>query len=501
MEIGAINTLIKKIPILERVEHKTLDGEIAVTKSLFDQLRITQNPHTPDSQRSHAWQTALDLVTDKRIVQQQVLQNVQPAQYKEPIIDKSIVDDRVLESYSPELHSLLSTGKTDTYAAFAIIEYFLRTNYHGLDTSQIRTLGQLFRPRGQNEAFSAYKGAIETAAATIQIPGKNSEETWIMRREIMDMLEITDHIWNKQLSHVKGKTIHITDLMRISADALRTVHATATFTGAQRVIERDRLLFKETEIPQYRNIARDSFALFLSRPDILLSMLTNQNERSFEEDFQKLLRLPESIHIKGIEHIPKDGSALIAFSHMNAWKDPRMPPNWELVTLISQVRRRRNDTIGLMAYLSYFQETAPQALQKLTRKLINETVKRAKETYNIQFLEVQPKHIRELMQQTRTMTDDKHIVLMAPEGIAAREILRPKRGIGSIARLTNAPVIGVAFREEQNASGRFDHSIIFTQPLRYGDFPQDTEQQFADRIMKGIAKELPEEQQGIFRLQ
>jgi len=151
--------------------------------------------------------------------------------------------------------------------------------------------------------------------------------------------------------------------------------------------------------------------------------------------------------------------------------------------------------------LSYFQETSPKALQKLTRKLINETVKRAKETYNIQFLEVQPTHIRELMQQTRTMTDDKHIVLMAPEGIAAREILRPKRGIGSMARLTNAPVIGVAFREEQNASGRFDHSIIFTQPLRYGDFPQDTEQQFADRIMKGIAKELPEEQQGFFRLQ
>lgn len=498
------HALLRRQPEL-RLPSSTLDQEFALTHTVFLDVHAAQQQTLSPAERTQRWEHALDVITDKRFVYQQVMQNLRPAQYHETIIDKStVVDDVVLASFSPELHTLITTKQTDTYAAFAMVDYFLRTNRHHLNPEQITEIARLFRPRPASEPFPSYKLSIDQKVQDFAISGKTPEETWVIEREIMDMLEITDHIWIKYLAHQRGKTINITDLMRISSDALRAVHATDTFIGAQQINERDRLLFLETESLHYRNLVKESVLLGLSRPDVLLSMLISPRGRNFAIDFQRLLRLPDVLPTQGLEHIPYGGPVIIAFSHMNSWRDPTIPPNWELTSLIGTLRRRRYDAIGLMAYLSYFQETAPPILQNIARRIINETVKRAKSAYGIHFLEVKPKQRTDLLHNTIEMLDQGHVVLIAPEGAAAKEIIRPKRGLGTIARISEAPVIGVAFREDQLPDGHFKHTVIFTPPQRYSEFQgngsqKDQDQQFADQIMRSIAMQLPEDQRGIFR--
>lgn len=482
-----------------------LEQELKSTKTLFDAVRLAQNPTVPIEKRGEAWTQALDVVTDKRYVKQQVMQNVQPAQYHEPIIDTSMIDTRIIENYSSELSSLLSQGKTDTHASFAIVEYFLRTNYHHLNGEQITALAQTFRPRQLQESFQSYKTAIEHGNQTLVLPDKTADESWVIRRETMDLLEITDHIKTKYLAGLKGKTIHISDLMRVSADALHTVHTAGSFMGAQRINEQDRMLCSGAEISSYRNINKETIGLCLTRPDVLLSMVLTQQPRDFGRDIQRLLRLPESIQVVGRENIPSDGPILIAFSHMNAWKDAKIPPNWEMTKMIEQIRSRRTDTIGLMSYINYFKETAPAPVKPIINWFIDEAIKKANEWYGIAMLEVNPLRTQKLLQETMGMLGQGHAVLLSPEAAPAREVLRPKRGIGSMARLSGSPVLGVAFREDKRSDGTFNHSVIFTQPHIYeeqslqGNTPKEKEQAFADMIMRDIAFSLPEEQRGVFR--
>lgn len=492
-------------------EFNPLAQENRMTQHIYQIVQQSRNLRLPIKDRANAWKSALDLATNKQAIVTNVNQNIRPAQYNEPLIDNSsIVDGRILESYCPPLKALVDKGEINTQAAYAILEHFLRTGYHGLDTDQIIALARQFPPQRPNQSFAEYKTSVEQINSTKVIPNRTAEESWIIGREIMDLLEITDHIRKKYLQkHAGKKTIFITDLMRISAEALRTVHLASTRLGAAEIRKRDDVLLASSQSLKYRDINTESSLSALLRPDVLLPMILSPSPRNFSADTESILRLQGKIGIEGAEFMPNSGPIIIAFSHMNRWKDQKVPPNWDMAKLLQEVLKRRSfGSVALVAYINYFKETASKPLRAIASKLVDSIANRAQKAYGIQVIDVadyDQQKVHGFVDQARGALANGKAVLISPEGVPAREIVKPKRGVGMLARMSGANVVGVAFREDMLQDGTFRHKMIVTHPRHYvqhripGRTIKEKDQTFADAVMRDIAHQLPKDQRGIFR--
>lgn len=483
--------------------------ESHITKSIYGDIKKSMDARFPLRERNESWGKSLRNVVEKRSVRIAVNQNLRPAFFGETSIDKShLIDDRVLESYSPALKGVVDRWETNPQAAFAILEYFLRNKYHNLTDDQAVAAARLFPAQAPGMSFETYKTNVEGMIQNQLIPGKSSEESWIMKREIMDMIEIADTIKRRYVDGKKRKTISITDLMRISAGSLRQIHQCNNLAGAVAVNKADEVMLKSPEARKYRVHNGIFERRFLTNPTFILSAVVFGRQRNIAKDMEQIAKIPSSIQIEGMENIPANGSALIAFSHMDRWKDKNVIPHWEIAKMVQAIARKRpGQELNLIAYINYLKETAPRFLKRFAPGLVDKAVARVKKVYGINLIDVAAggSKLFNFVDDAKDALTKGQVVMLSPEGIPAMEVLKPMRGIGMLARASGAPVVGVAFREDRLPDGKFVQKVIFTPPQRYeaGQLPgrglKDKDQAFSDSIMRSIASKLPEEQRGIFR--
>ncbi|MBI3576571.1 1-acyl-sn-glycerol-3-phosphate acyltransferase [Candidatus Gottesmanbacteria bacterium] len=483
--------------------------EVKLTTQLYKYVQLARSKSLDVNLRNNAWISALEVITEKNFISAQVkqhLQNTYGKELSEKVSRSPIIDDRVLTSFSTKLRHMVDDGEVDTEAAFAILEYFLRTKYHNLLPEQVVGLAKQFPPR-RNVPFHVYKQRVELIAAESVIPGKSLEESWLMRREVMDMLEITHNIKQRYLTTFRNKTISIVDLMRISADALRTVHKASSRLGTQEITERDRLFLSGKIVRKAREPEKETALKLLKHPDILLGFLFTKHPRDFLKDAERVLQIPSNIQVEGVENIPVSGPVIVAFSHMNNWKDRTIPPYWEMAKMIMELQKHRGTTdIALAIWLGHFKHVASESMGKRAAQSIDALGEKIQERYGIEIIDVSKKAPRfegfmEVSQ--RALAADKAI-LISPEGVPANEVVKPKRGIGMLARMSGVPVVGVAFVEELQPDRSFYHKVVFTPLRRYSFFRipgttlKEKDQWFADAVMRDIAHQLPVEKRGVF---
>lgn len=476
--------------------------EIKQQPSIHSEIQLTRRLHDAVNQPKE-WKSALNIVTDKYFVRLGTYQSYRFAEFNQPIIDDCpLVDGRIMEAYSPLLQEMIHSGKTDTQAGYAILELFLRTNYHALSPEQITELASHFQQRLPNETFEQYQQRIEKGIGSFTLPEKTDQESWVIQREIMDILEISDHINNKYLSKLKNRTIFITDLMRISSDALQTAHEAITMIGSQNITQRDMILLSGKETPIHRRLM--TFQKLITRPEWLFSIFANKH-RDLVADIDKMLHFEGNFQVIGSENIPSSGPVIIAFSHMTTWRDPTAPDNWEMAKLIQHIRQVRPDIFSLIMYTKYFSDCVPKFLQPIANSLIEIGKKKASHWYGMEIIDVSNGNIASFIQSSLSTLTNGRPLLISPEGVAAKEIVPPQRGLGTLARLSGAPTVGVAFKEEKQPDGTFIHQIIITPPQLYeehtlpGSSPKEKEISFAHNIMRSIAQQLPISQRGIYR--
>ena len=478
-----------------------------LTERIHNNIQRCQNSQLPNEERTKAWEGALQLTVNKRLVAKATLQALRPAEYHEQTIDKSLIDDRILEGYIPTLKHFVDSGQVDPTAAFGIVEFFLRTKYRNLNPEQTEALFRLFPPKNPQRLFKDYKVATEAAAQTALVPGMDPQQSWETRREVMDLMEIADLLNQSYLRGAYGKTIYISDLMKASALALRLVHQADSPAGVELIKQNDRSMARSTtETVRYRNLKRETTASLMKRPDLVLAFLLGTRPRNFQADTEALFSLGERVNVQGAENIPQTGSVIIAFSHLERWKDRSIPVGWEKAAMVQQVKQKRPDKgLSLIAYLNYYKETAPWMLRGVVDKLTRRVAFQLKRQYGVEVIDVNGyklDNLKDFINQTQAALQREQAVLISPEGIPAPEVVKPKRGLGMLARMSKAPVVGVAFREDQIHNGSFNHTIIFRPPQYYrserGVSNQEQDQRFAEMIMKDIASQLPPEQRGIY---
>lgn len=506
MVSGELLSILSPDLYVENALHK----EHKINKQIYEKIQINRNSQLDPRFKGDNWQEILQLVTSKKKTGMEIGQSLRPALLREPVIDISyVVDRRVLGSYSPELIDLLNSNQANPEAIFAVLEYFMRDKYHNLSGSQAREVASLFPPTHPNEDFDKYKQRVDLVIQDRNISGKDPGESWIIKREVFDMLEIVDNIKKTHLPQKPGKkTIFITDLMRVAGNALRTAHEASSRMGVQRINARDEQLFKSPEVPRYRNMYGETMKRLLARPDLFLLLAGFSGQRNLVEDFEKIFRYPETIQVEGTEHIPKTGGMIVAFSHFDQSRDATVPPNWELTKMLQTLTQTRAKAdINLVAYLTYFVDITPPKLQPMVRKLIDKATQKAEKAYGIKFVDVAahgPK-MNKFMNDTLSSLQKGELVVLSPEGVPAREVLEPKRGVGTLARMSHAPVVGIAFREDQLADGSFVHKMIITPPIKYresiipGKGYKEKDQAFANAVMRDVAHQLPKEQRGVFK--
>lgn len=199
-------------------------SESAVNRSLHDRVMRCQNGSIPLIERGNAWKDALSLVGRKEYFQAKISQAQRPSLNGEGSVVRSAADDWTLAAVSPELQQAMAQGQVSDRAAFALSEYFIKSGYHGLNTSQLLELARAFPPQMSSETFEAYKQRVEAPPAETVVSGREPHENWEMRREILDVLEIANNIQTSSLNSQFGKTIDLRYFIPIAAEALRLVH-------------------------------------------------------------------------------------------------------------------------------------------------------------------------------------------------------------------------------------------------------------------------------------
>ena len=490
-------------------DSNNLKRENTVTEGIYANVQTCINNALPLDTRRAAWKKALQLVTKKQQVTIPLGQRLRPTDFNEPVMDKSFIDDRILEGFSPRLKTMVDRQEVNPQAAFAIVEYFLRPRYHGLSDEQAAEFARIFPPKPPNVPLTTYMSRIEAKTQKFTVSGKNAEESWTMKREIFDLIEIVDHIQRSYLSFAYGKTIYISDLMKISAEALHTIHMAGTRYGVKKVMQNDAKLLSGNELTLYRIPGDETNSQIIRNPDVFLAMLLSRSPRDFTKDAERVFKLPKDIVIEGAEHIPVTGPAIIAFSHAEWWKDPSIALNWEKLKMIETIKQRRHSKdIYLVAYLSYFKNSVPKILRGVYGKLINSVVKGIESSYSVHLIDIDQSDteiMKRFIKQAGDVLKQGHLLLISPEGLPAPEPLKPLRGVGALARTSQKPVVGVAFREDKLPNGSFLHKVIFTPPVFYntnalpGISLKEKDQAFADSVMRNIAQCLPQSQRGIYR--
>lgn len=485
-----------------------LERERKINSRLHQHVQDTMNEARPIPDRSNSWKKALESVVEKGVIKTRANQVLRPAEYQEPLIDRSPIDDRILEAVSPELKKLTESGTVNPQAIFAITEYFSKTGYHNLTSEQAVELAKCFPQKQQTSPFDQYKKAAEEDISNKTITGKNPSESWVMRREIMDILEISDLITKSYYKSSIGKTVYISDLIKVAVEGLRMVHQSSTEAGHAELNVKDKIFLRSQESSRFRNIKNETVIRLLRNPFVLLSLMSSNNPRSFENDMGKIFKSNTEIQIEGEENIPAEGSCIVAFSHAERWRDPQVASYWEKVALVSSLQKRRRDKkLSLVAYINYFKETAPNSIKSWYKNAVDGAAEKLKTLYGINVIDIDPRDrakMKNFQQQSEQILNSGGLILISPEGLPAPEVLKPQRGFGLLAHKSKAPVVGAAFVEDKLPNGKFVHKLIFTPPRRYtnqipGASLGDKHQAFADQIMRDIASNMPLEQRGVFR--
>lgn len=486
-----------------------LKQEGQINNQIYRFVTSSMDASLPPMERGRAWGEALKEVVKKKAISYEVVHSQRSVQYGENIVDLSLTDRRILEGFSPELKRAAEKGETNPQAAFAIVEYYLKPSFRNLLPDQAGALARAFPAKDPKISFAQYKLSVEQKNQSFVIPGRSSQESWEIKREIMDLLEIADHITKRLLSLPPKRTTFTSDLMRIAAQALRMVHLASTRLGLKRLERQDQELLESRQVPFIRNPRKDWLPRVLKNPDVSLLAFFFPSARRFEADMTKLVPNLPNIPVEGQENIPVSGPVIVAFSHIDRWRDLKVPFFWEKIKMIEQIQKHRtNRTINIAAYVRYFEETAPKIFKGATKKIINQVMLSLKNVYGIKIIDVDPWKIesnKQFLEQAQVVLRNGQPLLVSPEALPTYETLKPKRGLGMLARITGAPVVGVAFREDQLPNGSFQHRVFFTKPHIFdparllGNSQKEKDQAFADEIARSIASFLPFEQRGPFR--
>lgn len=486
-----------------------LEQEGRVNKQIYRAVTRSMNTSLPPMERGRTWGEALKEVVKKKAISYEVVHAQRSAEYGEEIVDVSLADKRILEGFSPQLKKAVEKGEANPQAAFAIVEYYLKPGFRNLLPDQVVSLARAFPPKDPKISFGQYKFNLEQKNQNLVIPGRSAQESWEIKREIMDLLEIADHITKRLLSLPPKRTIFTSDLMRITAGALQIVHMASTRLGIKRLEKQDQELLENKQVPLTRNPRKDWLPRVLKKPSIALLAFFFPSARWFEADMTKLVPSLPDIPVEGLENIPTSSPVIIAFSHIDRWRDSKIPFFWEKIKMIEQVQKRRADrTIHVVAYTKYFEETAPRVFKGIAKRTINHVLLGLRNAYGINIINVDPWKIesnKQFLEQAQAVLRNGQPLLVSPEALPTSETLKPKRGLGMLARITGVPVVGVAFREEQLPNGSFQHRVFFTKVHIFdpthlpGSSQKEKDQAFADEVARSIASFLPSEQRGPFR--
>lgn len=223
-----------------------IQREQTITRNIHQSVLQCMNTKLPPAERGNGWANALRLVGDKTVVHNEIRRAQRDISVGSEVIHRFDSDNHWLAETSPQLHELVTTNQTYDRAGFAIAQYFVIRGHHNLVPEQVSALAHAFPPRFSAETFDAYKGRVESVASDQIVPGRNTDENWLMRREILDILEITDNLERGQLQGKFGKTIGVKDITHIATNALQLVHQLATVDGLEQIQRNDTELFQET---------------------------------------------------------------------------------------------------------------------------------------------------------------------------------------------------------------------------------------------------------------
>lgn len=485
-----------------------LKRELNLTRGIYESVQVARNDSASPETKNKAWNDALEKSATKLQIQTEVKRNLRTVPKTVPLVEISgLIDYKIITRFSPELRSLLDRGEVNPIAVFGIVDYFLRSDHWQLTPEQVVSLAKMFPTKDSSTPFVTYIQEVQESIRGVALPGQTQENSDIIMHDVTDLLTITDAIERRYMSELKGKSIYITDLMRISSNALQIVYKASSRLGALELNGRDVELLSGNETLNVRNTGTELGKRLLLRPDVVVGMVSSKKTRDLAKDAEKLLRFSKSVHIEGLEHIPNTGPAIIAFSHMINWQDKNIAPLWETASLLKAVSQVKNNReIKMLAYLSHYRSVFPTELRKYFPKFFDAIVQRISKTYGIGFIDVAAggEALFNSINEAREVLKHGGIVLLSPEGVPANEVIPPQRGVGAIARTSHAPTVGVAFREDRLPDGLFQHRVIFTRPQIFSDSeyqgtPKQKDQAFADNIMRAIAQQLPVEQRGVFR--
>lgn len=476
-----------------------LSHQNILTRTIYEKMRRDHGSDVHGASRD---------VINKQEIANRLNKCIQPVERGEPMIDRSLVDDRILEGFIPELLPAVQRGEIHPTVPFVIIEHYLRNGWRGLSKEQAIMIARNFDAQQTGENFYTYRQRVEQGKANVVVQGRSLQESKDIRREVLDTMEIMELLKDKYLIHSHKKTIYLSDLVKVSVDAWRMLYEASTSLGVKRIMLRDKRLCTESSsrTTAFRSFPKELRSIISRHPLVFLGMTLSPERRIFTEDMEKLFQRP-SIVVEGVEHIPVDGPLIIAFSHNDRWYDRNISPGWEKIKMIEVLQGRRiQKNVALVAYINYFKEIIPKKIRGIGARVVDNIVHQLHKMYSINILDIDasPQRIKYFYEQARELLNRNGTILISPEGLPAPEILKPRKGVGVLARISGAPVVGVAFREDERENGTFQHKVIFTPPQRYdasqliGRSGKEKDQAFADKIMRSIALCLPEEQRGIF---
>ncbi len=227
-----------------------LGNEHSRTDTIRDGVRACMNTSLSHERRSNGWKLALQTASEKEIIKQTLASGETNRMGNEPLVSVTQQDELMLNKISSPLAYEAVNNRTDLIAGFAIGEYFMKNGYHQLSDEQAVNLSHHFPTRGTQESFEAYKQRVEASPPDNLIPGRSLNENWLMRREILDVMEIADHLATYVANERIGKKVSVVALVSAAANGLRLVHETATDTGVASVKARDEQFIQHGQIPQ-----------------------------------------------------------------------------------------------------------------------------------------------------------------------------------------------------------------------------------------------------------
>ncbi len=213
--------------------------ESEISRSIHAGVQQCMDSSLQPEERGNGWKHALSLIPQKAIFLRQLRGNMRASVSGEDTISRTSNDAQWLANISPTIQSLVNANTIYDRAGFAIAEYTIRHSNQNLTDEEQGALARAFPPRIDGEDFEAYKGRVEMQPTDNLVPGRNTADNWIMRREVLDVLEIAEQMEQQIRATIQNRTIEMRSFIGTASDALRTVHTLASADGLRQMLQRD----------------------------------------------------------------------------------------------------------------------------------------------------------------------------------------------------------------------------------------------------------------------